>query len=890
MRDGFWQQVKQVFGEVAGLPESERRAALERACGDDHKLRKEVEALLRQPELSDASIRDAVGQMASEALSAIPDSKVDRMFGPWKLRRLLARGGMGAVYLADRADGAFEQQAAVKLVNAAIMSPAAMQGFNDERQILARLQHVNVARLIDGGTSAEGEPWLAMEYIDGERIDAYCKSKNLGTNDRLALFRKVCAGVDYAHRNLVVHRDIKPSNILVDESGEPKLLDFGVAKLFDDQSTDATVTEHRAMTPKYASPEQLRGEPLSTATDVYSMSVLLYELLTGLSPYEKHSSDAVALHAAICAGDFERPSTALDGYPERQDRRSRMLIKSLHGDLDNIILKGLRTEVNRRYESVRELADDIDRYLRHEPVLARPDTLRYRASKFVQRRRVPLLFATGALGILLVTSALFVNRIITERNVAETERDRAEQVTAFLGDLLRGADRYESQGEQLTLRDILDNGAEQIKTQLVSQPVARAQLMQLMGETYNALSLNREAGELSQLAFELRKESLGARHPDTLASMRNAAHYSRVAGADVEKAIESLIEVRELQIEVLGEGSHEVASTRFALALALRETGQQLASRDEFQAAYDTLVALPVEHPDHQFEPTILNQLGNVSSSLGEPDQAIEYFQQALSELQQRNQMDHPVVSALYSNLGAVLRRKGRLDEAQSYMYKAVEHTRRILGEESEDFEVQMSTLGRVLSQMGRFDEANEALGSARDVAIKLYGKEHPYYAWHLVNLARLRQLENRFADSVPLLEEALPIYKKAYGDYHPFMSAAEVGLAESMHELGEPARAVKALRTTLATMQEIEDHERHTEALGRGFLGRSLAAMGQSQEAELLMTGALSDLREQFGDEHALVAQTARYLVDFLDANNKSGDADPYRSLTASYDRFYPR
>lgn len=880
-----FQRVKQIFNELAELPPDERAARLDAACEGDEELRAELEALLAGLDLSDDTVRRVVGGAASDALGDAPPSGAGRVYGPWKLTRLIARGGMGAVYLAERADGSYEQQAAVKLVNAALMSPLALRRFDDERRILARLQHPNIARLIDGGTTADGEPWLAMEYVDGLRIDEYCRARALDIPARLALFRKVCAAIDYAHRNLVVHRDIKPSNVLVDGEGEPKVLDFGLARLFEDESSQAapTVTEHRALTPRYASPEQLKGEPLTISTDVYSLSVLLYELLAGASPYEATANDPAALHFAICDGDREPPSSAATRESGGGSASGREAARELKGDLDNIVLKGLRAEAGRRYGTVGELVDDIERYLRDEPVLARPDTWQYRTAKFLKRRRAPVLAAAGVVAVVATLSALFVDRILTERDAAEAARARAEQVTEFLTDLFAGADRFESAGEEVTVRDLLDAGAARIRTELADQPVERARLMQRIADTYNALSLNEEAAALSREAWDIRREALGDRHVETLGSKRNYADFARLAGNDVDASIALLREVLAAQIDTIGPASHEVASTRNGLATALRFKGDQLGALEEYQAALVILEGLPPGHRDRRFRANVLNQIGNINESLGDVDEAIAHYRRALDILEERGETNHPLVGALLNNIGVALRGQGDPEGALTYLDRAVEHTRRVLGEESEDYEVQLSSLGRVLGQLGRFEEANRALDRARGVAEKLYGTDHPFYAWHLVNKARMRQLQNDHAAALARLDEAIPIYRAAYGDYHPFLAAAEIGWAESSFETGDVEGAAAQARETLERMREYPDHERHVEALGRSILGRALGRLGQDAEARELLTGAVASQRELYGDEHPLTAQTAGYLVEFLDARGETGEADRYRGLAVS-------
>ena len=884
--DDYRDKVKTLFLEAIELPVAARESYVSERCGDDDAMRQQVLALLRA-DASEDKFGEIVGKAAQSMLGRPAEQQLDRRIGNYRLISVLGEGGMGAVYLAERVDQQFRQQVAIKILKSFSPSHELISRFRTERQILANLDHPNIARLLDGGELDDGLPYLVMEYVEGEQITEYCFRNRLSVRARLQLFQRVCDAVEHAHRNLVIHRDIKPANILIDKNGEPRLLDFGVAKLFDNPSQLATVTELRAMTPRYASPEQFRGEPLSISTDVYSLSVLLYELLVGVGPYDEHTNDAVALHAAICNGEFDRPSTAARRTNTGSTIDSRVHVKKLHGDLDNIVLMGLRVEPARRYTSVRELSNDIESYLKHKPVIARPDTLTYRATKFMQRRRGALLAAAGVTTLVLIMSVLFVDRIITERNVAQAARDQAEQVTTFLADLLRGSDRFESGGEEVTLRDVLDDGAARIQTQLADQPIERARLMEIIAQTYNSLSLNEKAAALSRQALEIRLRELGESHADTQASMRNVGHFGRIAGNDVEESIALLTKARDLQIQTLGTGSHEVASTRNALGQALRYKGDQTGSLEEFTLAYDVLVNLPDDHPDHRFEPFLLNQIGSVHGSLNNSSAATDYYRQSLTALEAQDLPDHPLHGALLSNIGTNLRKDGQLDEALGYLERAVAHTYRILGEESEDYEVQLSSLGRLLGQLGRFEEANEALDGARAVARKLYGEDHPYYAWHIVNLARLRQLENRHTDALSLLNEAIPIYRETYGEYHPFLAAAEVGYSETNLELGLPEIAANQVRETLDRMHEDGDHERHIEALGRGLLGRALGELGRDEEAKKLLTGALIDLRELFGDEHQLTAQVARYLVDFLDARGAGSEADPFRQLTAPFDKF---
>jgi non-specific serine/threonine protein kinase/serine/threonine-protein kinase len=439
MEAARWRQVKAIFQEALDRPPSERGAFLEDACGRDRDLLVEVQSLLVSDEHAegflDVPVLDPEGDDEH-------DPFVGAQIGVYRLRSLLGRGGMGAVYLGERVEGDFEQQTAIKLIHAGLRSSVLRRRFHTERQVLARLQHPNIARLLDGGVTEDGVPYIVMEYVDGLPLTDYCDFHGLDTDARLDLFLTVCDAVRYAHRNLIVHRDLKPRNILVDTEGRVKLLDFGIAKLLneDDASRGGVTTELRAMTPEYAAPEQVRNEPVTTATDVYALGVVLYELLTGQRPYTLTSSVPSEIERVICGTDPARPSTMITRVASTEEppmtrpvtpeeigaARSTApdrLRRRLSGDLDVICLKALRKEPERRYASAEQLADDLRRHLDGLPVTARPDTLRYRATKFIQRHKVGVVAAT------LVVLALVGGIVATawQARVAATERDRAER-------------------------------------------------------------------------------------------------------------------------------------------------------------------------------------------------------------------------------------------------------------------------------------------------------------------------------------------------------------------------------------------------------------------------------------------------------------------------------
>ncbi|MDP9100058.1 MAG: serine/threonine protein kinase, partial [Verrucomicrobiota bacterium] len=422
-----WGRVKELFEAAVDLAPRERATLLDNECGDDDELRSEIESLLA----SDNEANDFIEQPALEMPRDLfpepaPEPLAGRHFGTYKIIREIGRGGLGAVYLAARADDEYRKEVAIKLVRRGLDTDDILRRFRNERQILAQLDHPNIARLIDGGTTDDGLPYFVMEYVKGDPIGIYCDSHALSTADRLNLFRKACAAVTYAHQNLVIHRDLKPSNILVTPDGEPKLLDFGIAKLLgsEEDALAQTMAGQQIMTPEYASPEQVKGEKITTATDVYSLGVLLYELLTGQRPYRLKTRTAEEIARAIAHQEPERPSTVRGASLKPGSLRNlKSRATSLRGDLDNIVLKAMRKEPARRYASVAQFSDDIRRHLEGLPVIARKDTLRYRSGKFIRRHKV------GVAAAVLVFLTLVGGIIATfwEARRATAQRDRAER-------------------------------------------------------------------------------------------------------------------------------------------------------------------------------------------------------------------------------------------------------------------------------------------------------------------------------------------------------------------------------------------------------------------------------------------------------------------------------
>src|SRR5260221_9134578 len=520
-----WQKIQSLFEEVVDSGPEERIARLASSCQGDNDLRDSVEALLASDRRTEDPLVHAIGAAAESLLEEHQDRLLGTRVGPYRVVSILGQGGMSTVYRGERDDSQYQQTVAIKVLHHAILHPRLRSRLHSERHILATLDHPSIARLIDSGDLDDGTPYLVMEHVDGESIDVYCDSRTLFVRERLEMFLQVCTAVQYAHRNLIVHRDIKAANIFITGDGTAKLLDFGIAKLLAPESLSHTLPvtrlQERILTPENAAPEQVLGRAITTATDIYSLGVLLYTLLTGRSPYRLLSYSQLQLERAICMDDPVRPSqmvvSKLSGENDADrsrvsDRRGlspQRLRTRLSGDLDAIIGMAMRKEPDRRYPSVEAFAADVQRHLTGRPVRARQGDWRYHTAKFLRRHALAVVgIAAIMLGLSVVAGVtLWQNhRIELAREATAQERDRAQQVSAFLVDVFSQADPFTAQGEQPTARDLLDRGAQKILSNSNLQPEVRAQLLESMGLAYRRQGLSERAVPLLEQAVAIRRD------------------------------------------------------------------------------------------------------------------------------------------------------------------------------------------------------------------------------------------------------------------------------------------------------------------------------------------------------------------------------------------------
>jgi serine/threonine-protein kinase len=807
-----WREVQRVFHAALERPAAERGAALDALCGGDPALRAEVEALLDEDALAEgalaadasgtgildgAAAEGALGALAVQLLGGAADAEplAGRRVGPYTVLRLIGRGGMGAVYLAERADVGLS--AALKVVAGGLAAPERVARFLVERRVLARLEHPNVARLLDAGVDDDGTPWFAMEYVRGEPIDEYCDRRRLGVAERLALAERVCDAVAYAHRNLVVHRDLKPANILVGDDGAPKLLDFGIAKLLEDGADGLTGTGMRLLTPEYAAPEQLTGAPVTVAADVYALGVILYELLTGRRPYRVTGRSAGEIERAVLGAEPLRPSAAVTRPEERRAADGRVetvppelaaqaratgpaqLGRRLAGDLDAIVLRALAKEPERRYASVEALRDDLRHHRLGLPVRAQPDTGRYRAGKFVRRHRP----AVAGAALLVALLAGFAGAMAVQQSATARERDRAEAAlaraqreaatsaaaTAFLTGLFAASDPYEAGGDTLTVRQVLERGAARLD-RLDGQPEVQARMLGVIGRVYQglgqedrALALHRRALARWQALRRPPDADIAATLHDLGRTLNNVGHADSAAAA-LERAVA-------MRRRLHGDQHEDVAKSLVGLGTVLLRRGDVDAAERRYREALAIFRSLPA--PDRGAVAGLLNNLAVTAYGRGRYAEAEASFRELIAARRAQLGPRHPLVGEALSNLGNVLLEQRRYADAEAALRESLAVERAALGAGHRAVARPLGILGRVLTARGQFAGADSCLREALAIKRAAEGPRNPSVGETLLALGalRARQGDARAADA--LYGEALALFRAGLPPAHALVGEA---------------------------------------------------------------------------------------------------------------------
>ena len=861
-----WQRLQALFERALPLDPEARSRFLVTECGADVALREQVVSLL----LASADDGDEFEQCFEGAIAATltaSEAPPGTVVGRYRIVRMLGSGGMGTVHLAERADDQYQQMVALKLVARNAFHPGTASRFRSERQILARLNHPNIARLLDGGHTELGTPYLVMEYIEGLRIDRFCAERNLPTRGRVHLIQQVCGAVQYAHQNLIVHRDLKPSNILVTADGTPKLLDFGIAKLLDrdgagDSAFALTRLRDRVLTPEYASPEQLRGEAVGTVCDVYGLGVLLYELLAGQLPYPAKDYAPMELERVICEGDPPAPSTIVD--------------------LDRIVLKAMHRDPERRYASAATLAQDLQNYLDGRPVQARPDTWTYRIDRFVRRNRLAVASSVAIAVLVSGLVAFYTYRLASERDLAAREAAKSRQVANFLAGIFRVADPWRGPGAQISALEILDHGASDIEQRLKDEPLILSDLLFEIGDSYKGLAAYDRAGRMFEKSLALKAGVGLSNTPGYARGLYELANVWRFQGkfAESERCFKEALQIQRALFHGANADTSATLTHLGTLYSEMKRWDEALNLQRESLA-----MATAVFGTQHAETADRMNNLALALQGAGQFVES-EYFFRREIEIQAHVLPPmHPDALGAESNLANLLGAMGRYAEAEKQLRAVLPARRAVMGPDHPRVGFTLVALGNVLIARGELDAAQQVLDEALRIFTQKLGDQHYRTGNALQVLGRLALARGEYVRAEELLQRAQDIEKLNYGDSSDGVFRIQSLIAASMLHRGMKSEAGPLLETSYAKLYATQrplsgEFDRTLEELAGLRLEQ-----GRDNEAAALYAQALRRYAQLGVPNHPETAESLSGLARLALARDRPGEAASFRqrALTVS-------
>lgn len=861
--------LEEAFHYATGLSRAEQVAYVARLKITQGALGQQLEALLS----ADAEDPEEIFAPVADAIRAFNEDSdnywIKRHVGAFIIDKRIASGGMGAVFLAHRADREFDQKVAVKIMGVQLLATDAIARFRMERQLLADLNHPYIARLYDGGTTDNDLPYLAMEYVDGIPVDEYCQRHGLDIEERLTLFVRICEAVSYLHSNLIVHRDIKPSNILVDEQGNPRLLDFGIAKILQSDS-NMTVEGALALSPDYASPEQITGAPISTAADVYSLGVLLYVLLCGAQPYAGETI-ADTFHAVLHR-EVVRPSSRIG--EEGDSAQSLYLANTRHssparlraqlrGDLDTIVLKALQKEPERRYRSVEQFSQDVKNYLERKPIQARPDSFWYSAHRFWQRHTVVLLLA-GAVAVSIVGFSVFTQwqaaQIQQQKDIATREALLSSEVSRFLTGIFTLADPTESVGKRVTAREILDNASRRIEFELGEQPELKARLMHLMGKAYRSIGLASDADTLIEKSRTIKLSLFGEMHPSLVDSYSELG-LIRVLQGDVEGQERLLRQALELSLTLDRPEPGLIPRQQTELAASLRMVGDLDQALALLLSARDQLEREPDTPAIQALRLRVQRELIPLYTDRGDFAAATALARQTLAETQRMFSSPHPEIARSLSDWGYVLHWFDDFEGALPLYRRALAMDELIYEEGNIEVIEDLYDLGALYQLQGDLDSASDYLLRAINLAQGSLAAEHPIIANSYNNLANVSEQQGDFNQSESHYLKALVINREIYGERHLEIATNLSNLALLYARYGKPVEAERLYREALEMRVSLLGSNHPHVGYSLSLLGGLLLEQDRLEEAEQFYLQALALREEVYGVDHPMaIAEKARF------------------------------
>ncbi|MEO8637015.1 MAG: serine/threonine-protein kinase [Gemmatimonadales bacterium] len=828
MNRARWDLLQALFEAALVLPEGERAAFVAREAGDDASLQVSVLGMLQADGRDDPLLDRSIPAAAAATVGRIDGRVLGRqLFGPYRLLRVLGEGGMGVVYLADRAD--LGSQAAIKILPDAWLSPVRRERFVAEQRTLAQLNDPGIARLYDADTLPDGTPWFAMEYVDGVPLTAWCRERRATIRQRLELFRMVCEAVQHAHSHAVIHRDIKPSNILVRGDGVVKLLDFGIAKQLEsvDLPADQTRTGLRVLTPAYAAPEQLRGDPVGVHSDVYSLGVVLYELVTGRLPYRAADRTPEEMAALVAAAPPQRPSVAAKEESLRAGEVWTAPGSAAWADLDVLCLTAMHLDAARRYRTVEVLLREVDRYLNGEPLEARPDTVRYRMVKFAGRHRRAVIAAGIAASLLVGLVVFYTVRITRARNAALAEAARTGRIQRFMLNLFQGGENAVAPADSLRVVSLLAGGEREAAT-LDREPAVQAELYQTLGTVYQRLGKLDRADTLLQRALTQRQGLLPPGDPEIAASLI-ALGQLRIDQARFEEADTLVRRGRALTQAVLPADHPTAVEAAVTLGQVLEKRGEYAAAIALLDSVVQRDTAGRTTGPELGAH---LRELADAHFYAGNYPLADSLHRRVLTMYRARYGERHPEVATELASVGEIEIMLGRYPDAEQSYREALDITRGWYGENHPETAANLTRLGRALTYEREIPEATSALEQALAIQERVFGPVHPQVAEALNELGNLDFDQDRYDLAAMRFRRALDIYRQIFGERHQFVAVAMSNLASVLVQQKDYRTAEDLYRRSIGIYEATLAPDHVNTGIGHIKLGRTLLRQRRYGEA----------------------------------------------------------